>query len=362
MEAELALHAARQGGLFTREQARDAGYRGPAIRQRTSPGGTWVVVRRGVYTRRETWDALNDLRERPLAVDRAAHLSVRVDHVLSHDSAARAWDLPFLRPDAPLVHITRPGVGGSRTDHGIKHHLARTIEGPFLASQLPVTGLARTALDIAREHGRLFGLLACDGALRLGATYDEFEAVIASMRSWRHITRVRSAARSAVLGAESPGETLARDLLGELGLTSAVTQFPVETAKGVAWCDLLVGCHVVEFDGRAKYRPTTAGGLATSSTDDVVWQEKVRERDIASLGLGISRVFWNDFFGKERARTLRRLADEHRAITSRYGASPRAGVVAYAERMADARDRRLRRAMLEAPSASASATPTLWTA
>lgn len=342
MRTQLALQAARQHGVFTRAQARDAGYRGPEIRQLTSPDGAWIVLRRGVYMDRDRWNSLGQHREQPLAIARAAHLAMDVEHVLSHDSAAYAWGIPLLRPARPIVHVTRPGVVGSRTEHGIKHHLARTLEDPCDVLGLPVTGLARTALDIAREHGRLPGLVACDGALRYGASRAEFDEVIASMRSWRHITRVRAAARAAVLGAESPGETLARDLAIEAGLGTPMTQFPIEVSAGTAWCDLLVGSHVIEFDGRRKYVPTNSGGLA-ADPHEVLWHEKVRERDIASHGLGISRVVWDDCFGTARQRTLTYLAEQHQAFERRFGRTPPPEVTAYAERFTAARRARLER-------------------
>jgi hypothetical protein len=48
MRAELAALAAAQGGVFTRAQAMDAGYRAPELRGLTAVGGAWVTVRRGV--------------------------------------------------------------------------------------------------------------------------------------------------------------------------------------------------------------------------------------------------------------------------------------------------------------------------
>lgn len=343
MRAELAAAAATQGGIFTRAQAQAAGYRGPQIRQLTSPEGEWVVVRRGAYAEREYWQMLDPYREQPLAIARAAHLTLQVEHVMSHDSAALAWGLPLVVRTHRLIHITRPGVGGSRTEHGIKHHLADPAEGTFVASGLPVTGIARTALDIAREHGRLSGLAACDKALRLGVAAADFDAVIKTMRSWRHVTRVRDAARAADPGAESPGETLTRDIVVQLGAGTPVTQFPVEVDRGTAWCDMILGCHVFEFDGRRKYRSAEHGGDADGDLEQVIWEEKVRERDVTAHGLGISRVFWADVMPRARQRTLARLKSEYDATCRRLGTTLPPDVAAYAERMWAIRSARIRR-------------------
>ena len=43
-----------------------------------------------------------------------------------------------------------------------------------------------------------------------------------------------------------------------------------------------IGCHVFEFDGRVKYRRTEDGGVADRPPDEVVWEEKKRERLICA--------------------------------------------------------------------------------
>lgn len=342
MRAELAAIAATQGGVFTRAQAMDAGYRGPELRSLTGVGGEWVVVRRGVYAARSTWDALERYSGPPLAAAWAAHVTIGVDHVMSHDSAAHAWGLPVVLAASPLVHITRPGVWGSRTEHGVKHHLAMEFPVPETAGGLPVTSLARTAMDLAREHGHASGAAAADRALRWGVLRDDFDDVLAQMRCWPGVTQSRRAAEVADPGADTPGETLTRLMLLELGLGRPMTQFPVPTETGVAWCDLLIGRHVIEFDGRRKYQRRVDGGDAERSADEVVWAEKLRERQIASHGLGVSRVIWSECLGRSRAQTKQRLLSEYAATARAFGTRLPAELVDFAARMADVRLRRIR--------------------
>jgi len=85
--------------------------------------------------------------------------------------------------------------------------------------------------------------------------------------------------------------------VSELGIGEVDCQFPVSLGGRVAWGDLRVGCHVFEFDGRAKYVPVEEGGLAETSPTDVLWAEKLRERSVLEVGLGLSRVFWDDLMG-----------------------------------------------------------------
>lgn len=342
MRSELAALAARQNGLFTRAQAMDAGYRAPELRALTGVGGDWVVVRRGVYAERTMWDALGPYAGPALARARAAHLTIGVDHVMSHDSAAHAWGLPVVLARSNVVHITRPGVWGSRTEHGVKHHLALRPPDPLIVAGMPVTGLARTAMDLGREHGFMSGAAAADRAMRWGVIADDFAEVLEDMRSWPHVTRARRAAEVADPGADTPGETLSRLMLLELGIGVPTTQFPVPITGGVAWCDLRVGRHIFEFDGRRKYLGLADGGDADRPADEVVWNEKVRERDVTSHGLGMSRIFWDDCFGRARRATMGRLRAEYAATVRRFGDVLPDDLVEFAVRMADARMRRIR--------------------
>ena len=125
--------------------------------------GPWVIVRRGVYAERELWDSLTGYDEQAGLRDRAVHLTMKTEHLMSHDSAARALGIPMLHPRHELSHVTREGVGGSRTERGVKHHLTRLgLLNTVQADGMAVTGPARTAVDLGREHG--------SGPARLPAT------------------------------------------------------------------------------------------------------------------------------------------------------------------------------------------------
>ena len=80
--------------------------------------------------------------------------------------------------------------------------------------------------------------------------------------------------------------------------------------QGIAWTALRIGCHIVEFDGRVKYRRIDQGGVADRPVEDVLWDERTRERLICAQGLGMSRVVWDDLFGTRREETKTRLRSE----------------------------------------------------
>jgi hypothetical protein len=319
VKPQLVATAMRQGGLVTRAQARDAGCRGPELRSLTAVGGEWVVVRRGVYVERLVWQGLDEL-ERWKLRDRAAHLTCRLPHELTHDSACRLHDLPLVAMKRDLSHLSRPDVQGSRTEHGVKHHRgpvpspdAQRVDG------IPVTGTARSALDVAREHGLMTGMAACDAAMRQGVSRTQLDDELATMAHWPGVVSARDSAALADPRAENAGESLARHLVLELGIGDPQPQFAVRLDGRIVWCDLRVGNHVFEFDGRIKYRPLSEGGVATKSAEEVVWAEKARERLVCAEGLGVSRIIWSDFFGAARDRARRRLLAEYAGTVTRYG-------------------------------------------
>lgn len=312
------MHA--QQGLVTRRQAIEAGVPAERIDQMVRRG-TWVLVRRGVYCEAEVAAAATQWQAQRLLVDRAASLVMRRAHVMSHDSAALMLGLAILRPPLPMTHVSRPGLVGSHCRHDIKHHLA-----PYSPEQVVsvdgrrMLAAARTAADVAREHSLTHGVVACDSARRAGVSLAELWAAVEPMRCWPQVTRVREAVELSDGESDSPGETLTRLLLTELGLGRPQTQFGLTEGRRTAWIDLRLGRHLVEFDGRVKYQRLDEGGLALSPSE-VVWREKTRQDWLCGFKLGMSRVVWDDLWGQARATTLARLRREVRDTEARFGSS-----------------------------------------
>lgn len=246
--------------------------------------------------------------------------TMRRGHVASHDSAAYEHDLDILTPTS-FVHVTRPGVTNAFVKHGIKVHLA-----PYAPEQvvrvdgIDVHDMARTAVDIAREHGSPYGEIACDSAMRKGVSRHALIEAYQPMRSWRHVTRVRAAVDYADPRAATVIETLGRILVDELGIGVPDLQFPVRLLTGrVIWGDIRVGCHLFETDGKIKFVPVAEGGVATQSPSDVAWAEKKRDRDIRDVGLGVSHVVFEDFWGPQRAVAVKRLKREYADTVAMFG-------------------------------------------
>ena len=110
-----------------------------------------------------------------------------------------------------------------------------------------------------------------------------------------------------------------RLLLIELGIGVPDTQFPVRIGNGVAWADMRVGCQLFEFDGRLKFRRVDQGGVATRPVDEILWEERKRERAVCAEGLGMSRVIWEELFGNQRDRLKKRILGEYDVTCARFG-------------------------------------------
>ena len=316
---------AANGGLITRHELHDLGV-GPGqirslLRRRRGDAEPRLrVLRRGIFTATEIWNALDKHVGQPLLLARAAGLAARRDWVLSHDSSCHLQKLPILRPKVPLVHLTRPGWTNAWTEYGIKHHLARFDPAQVVVVDgLRALDLARTAVDVAREHGFRHGLVACDAAMRRGVSRAELESAVDVMRSWPGVRDARAAVELADPGAESVLETLTRELVIEAGIGEPETQFPVRTTRGTAWCDLRVGNLMIEADGEVKYLDEADGGL--SSDPRQTWfDEKVRERAVTDRGLVVVRVVNDDIWKtRRRAEALDRIRRAHAEAVQRFG-------------------------------------------
>jgi hypothetical protein len=312
-------HFARQDGLVSREQLLDLGL-SPSLIQFMLREGELVFVRRGVYADPVVWAGLDEYRGRPRLRARAAVMRMRRGWVLSHDSAAHDFGMEIVHPENPLVHVTRPGLTNAWTKAGVKHHLARfRPEQVVEVNGVRALDLARTAVDIARERGVQHGLAACDSAMRMGCTREKLWEAVAPMTNWRGVTAARTSVELADPGAQTVIESLGRDLVHELGIGEPETQFPVETARGIAWCDIRVGNHLFECDGKIKYLGPDRGGVADRRIEDVLWDEKKRQTLVCAEGLGMSRIVWDDIWGERRAAARARLRAEYAVTAARFG-------------------------------------------
>lgn len=280
-----------QGGAITRRQAL-GGCSAGEIRGHLRRG-TWTAVRRGVYVAGRP-----EGRQRLVAEAAACWLALGRRAVLSHDAAAALHGL--LSPEDGAVELTSAELHG-RVVPGFRLHPAALPPGHVVhAGRLPVTSVARTAVDLARRLPFETAVALVDDALhRQLVDRDDLARVVRDCERWPHIRRAGRAVEAADGSAESPLETRCRLLFHGHGLPEPETQSVlVDPADGwYARVDFCWPRHrtVVEADGRLKY---------VVPAD--LWAEKLRQERIEELGWAVLRVTWHQVT-REPERTVARV-------------------------------------------------------
>lgn len=278
---------------LTPEDARSSGLGGEDLR-RAFRAGSLVRVRHGAYVPAETWASADAAEQHRLRVHAAARrLSAPV---FGHESAAAVWRLPLLGDWPPNVHVVVPVSCGTPTTRGVRRHRVADLPESRQVDGLDVTTVARTVVDLARTGSFARGLVLADDALRrYRVVRDDVEREVAAAGGGRGVRAARRVLDEADAAAESPGESLSRARMIELGLPRPVLQREVRDRRGlVGRVDFLWEEQGVvgEFDGRLKYRAGSVGDRAAA--EDRVWAEKRREDRIRTTGLRVVRWTWAD--------------------------------------------------------------------
>lgn len=308
-------------GLITRRRALELG-----LSAREVDGlvitGTLTRVRRGVYALSTAAAAATTLSEKQRLTDRAACLRVEGEFVRSHTTAALELGIGLLLPTTVKTHVTGPWVGVAST-YGVKHHVAPYDPAEVVVAHgHRVLPPVRTALDIAREYGHPYGVVAIDRVRWLGHPLSEFEQMLETlMKFWPDRRRAVRELELSDPGAESVLETLGRMFLVEAGLGPIETQFGLTGGGRTAFADMRVGRQLFECDGEIKYLPEQAGGIALRPVTEIVLEEKDREDWFRGFHLGISRLGWRDVWGPGRQAAMARVRREAAATERLWGSS-----------------------------------------
>jgi hypothetical protein len=244
----LARLATQQGGVFTREQAREL-YSAADVRS---------LLRRGVW-RRTPWPGLYADGELPDDVPtlvRAASLWLGGDLVACHSTAALLWGFDLRSPEAARtqpLHFLGPSDMDNRALTGLRVHPSSLgTDDAVQRSGVWCTPPARTACDVGRLGAPIDVLASLDAVLRAGAcTRDQLLAASSRQRGLRGVVRVSRLVPMADGRAESPMESRMRWRFIEGGLP--VPDLQVEVADGsrlhrldTGWREHRLGA---EFDG-----------------------------------------------------------------------------------------------------------------
>ena len=119
-------------------------------------------------------------------------------------------------------------------------------------------------------------------------------------------------------GAENFAESALRELVHSLGIGWPSTQFGLRAEGRTVFCDVRVGRHMFELDGKIKFIPVAEGGAADRDPLEILWAQKERQDFITGFKLGVSRVTYRDL-GPGRAQAVARLRREYADTVARFG-------------------------------------------
>ncbi|SFT43235.1 hypothetical protein SAMN05660657_00746 [Geodermatophilus amargosae] len=247
MDFSLYRTIARQGGVFTTDQARES-HSDREIR-RLLRSGRWRRTRwRGVLADAELPDCLG-------AQVRAAALVVGPDLVACRSTAAALWHFDVLGDD--VLHFLGPPSLANRRRPGIQVHPSILgTDDAELVDGVWCTSPARTACDVVRSTAAIDGLATLDAALATReCTHAELAAEADRQRGLRQVIRLRSLVPHANGLAESPMESRMRWRFIDGGLPAPDVQVRVIADGRSAYLD--TGWReqrvAAEFDGHAAH-------------------------------------------------------------------------------------------------------------
>lgn len=252
MNSSLARLAARQGGVFTHEQAAD-GHSRAQIRSNLRRGIWRRTHWRGVYVDGELPDDVPTLI-------RAASLWLGGDLVACHTTAALLWGFD-LRSDEDVavddLHFLGPAdLDNRRLDRLRVHPSSLGTDDAALRGGVWCTPPARTACEVARLGRPIDALATLDAALRSGScTPEELAAACARMRGLRGVVRLGELVPHADRRSESPMESRMRWRFLAAGLPTPQLQIGVGAGwrwhrMDMGWEEYLLG---TEFDGHEAH-------------------------------------------------------------------------------------------------------------
>ncbi|MDX6279036.1 MAG: hypothetical protein QOH03_107 [Kribbellaceae bacterium] len=163
----------------------------------------------------------------------------------------------------------------------------RTLQG------LPITSIARTTVDLARELPLSEALVTVDHALASEVRREDLEQVLRSQRGWPGIRRAQRAIAFGDPRSESALESIARALFEEAGLPAPVLQ--AQFWDGQWWAEERVDFWwpqfrtVVEADGLTKFEAPTVKQRRRILRRAFERDQRLADRDLELVHFG-----WED--------------------------------------------------------------------
>lgn len=265
----------------------------------------------GAFVRRDTWSGLAPTA-RALWIMRAVsrqHPTWR----FCGTSAAVVYGLPIAWGLLARIQVATPPRASSRALPGVEHHVI-SGDDPEFVDRLPVTSFWRTVFDCLATLPGADALAVADRALSMNGMSARQLCDLLSTRFRGHpgVRRALDVARLSDGRSESPGESIARYTMHELGLAEPALQVwiedPIEPGRWfrVDFLWMLPDKTIVigEHDGRGKTSSpqlTGPGGSLRALQD-----ERLRESHLTALHAAIARFSYDDARDPERLGAILR--------------------------------------------------------
>jgi hypothetical protein len=249
--------------------------------------------------------------------------------VVSHFSAARLAELrtwtDSRRSSAPPVDaawLTRPPTAkrNQRREDIVVRRAGLTTADLARHRGLPVTSIARTIVDLARELPLREAIVTVDHALRRCTSIADLHAVVDRQQRWAGIRRARATIEFGDPRSESALESIARAAFAAAGLPEPILQ--AQFWDGSSWMPERVDFWWPQFRTIAE-----ADGLAKYEADSVQERRQLmrrghrRDHRLSDLGVELVHFGWEDAIELRSDLPARLRAAFHRG-QSRPGVGP----------------------------------------
>jgi hypothetical protein len=289
-EGDRAL-AARLAGFATFADLLGTGLSRGRIRAMVQQGEL-LTPERGIYVTKELAEWFQLLPAGTTVVRAMAALATLGEgSVISHQTAAQLHGLELLtEPSPPVVTLTRPpGVGSKSGKRDVRVHVA-ALPSNHLGARfaIPVTTVARTVIDLARECDFPAGVVVADSALHQHLTSKkELRQILADCRAWPGVSKAARVIDFADGLAESVLESIARVLFQELELPPPELQVEIHGDNGfIGRVDFLWRQFrtIAEVDGALKYNNDPARART----------QLRRDKELRRVGYEVEHFDWRE--------------------------------------------------------------------
>lgn len=262
------------------------GRRGRSLRNQADAG---IVVRLapGRFVDADAWRRAS-AGERHIARIKAYHDRMAPRLIVSHSSAAALHGLPWPGEFPQVVEVIDPQRSTGQTLRGLHKRAGAGRSIPtrrMIANDRRLTDVVATCVDLSIVHPLRISVPALDVALGRGYSRDAFAKELSTRRNVHGSHRAAQAIDLADARSGSPGESVARSALDEVGAPVPVLQQSFADEHGtIGSVDFWFPEQraVLEFDGRVKYTDQVMRRPGQSAADVVV-AEKRREDRIRRL-------------------------------------------------------------------------------